>query len=164
MKMKIFLISLACTCFALISCGQGNNKKNDTMTAKISKSEQQWKQDLSPEEFEILRKKGTERAFTGDLWDHHEDGTYTCAGCGQSLFTSGTKFESGSGWPSFYEPIAEDNVKIVKDTSYGMIRKEVVCNRCEGHLGHIFSDGPKPTGLRYCINSVSLNFEKKKKK
>ena len=130
------------------------------MEDKISKSDEQWKHKLTEEEYQVLRKKGTERAFTGEFWNHHEKGIYICAGCQLELFSSETKFESGSGWPSFYDAISKDNVKIKKDVSFGMVREELVCSKCEGHLGHVFPDGPKPTGLRYCINSVSLDFKK----
>ncbi|MBV6641145.1 MAG: peptide-methionine (R)-S-oxide reductase MsrB [Cyclobacteriaceae bacterium] len=128
---------------------------------KIELSESEWKSRLTEEEFEILRKKGTEYAFTGKYWNNKKDGVYTCAGCQLPLFDSSTKFRSGTGWPSFYQPINEVNVAEEKDTSYGMVRTEVLCARCGGHLGHVFPDGPKPTNLRYCINSASLNFEEK---
>ena len=128
---------------------------------KMAKSEEEWKKELSPMEFNVLRQKGTERAFSGDLWDHHEKGVYTCRGCQLPLFSSDTKFESGTGWPSFYQPIAKEYLADYHDNTHGMSRMEVVCARCGGHLGHIFDDGPKPTGLRYCINSVSLDFLKK---
>jgi peptide-methionine (R)-S-oxide reductase len=119
-------------------------------------SEQDWKERLSPEQYKVLRGKGTERAFTGKYWNEHGDGVYRCAGCGAELFASDTKFDSGSGWPSFYDVQHSDNVQLHEDNSFFMRRVEVTCKRCGGHLGHLFDDGPAPTGLRYCINSCSL--------
>lgn len=124
----------------------------------IDKSAEEWRQELTKEEYYVLREAGTERSFTGDLWDNKTEGTYVCAGCDLPLFSSSSKFKSGTGWPSFYEPIRSDYVKEDTDYKIGYARTEISCGRCGGHQGHVFSDGPKPTGLRYCINSVSLDF------
>jgi peptide-methionine (R)-S-oxide reductase len=130
-------------------------------TEKIQKTEDQWREELSPEAYEVLRRAATERPFTGELLHNKGTGMYQCAGCGADLFSSDTKFDSGSGWPSFYDVAASENVETHEDRSMGMVRTEVTCARCGGHLGHVFPDGPNPTGMRYCINSCALNFDKK---
>jgi len=130
------------------------------MTEKVEKTEAEWREELSAEEYDVLRQKGTERAFTGAYWDSKDEGVYRCKACGQELFTSDTKFDSGTGWPSFYEPMDAENVATETDRSFLMKRTEVNCSRCGSHLGHVFDDGPNPTGLRYCINSCSLDLDK----
>lgn len=127
--------------------------------SKKEKSVKDWKKILTKEQYHILREKGTDPPFRGKYWNHKDEGIFYCSGCGNPLFNSETKFKSGTGWPSFYKPIEKDNISIKEDVSHGMVRTEVLCNRCGGHLGHVFKDGPQPTGLRYCINSTSLNFE-----
>lgn len=134
------------------------------MADKVTKSPEEWRQQLSPEQYHVTRERGTERAFSGKYWDTHTQGTYKCICCGEPLFTSDAKFDSGCGWPSFFVPLKDENITELKDTTFGMVRTEVRCSKCDAHLGHVFEDGPNPTGLRYCINSASIDLQPKEKK
>lgn len=167
MKKNIFLIMLLILTNSTIGCAQqninSNNSKGKEMDVKVQKTEDEWKESLTPEQYQVLREKGTERPFTGKYWNFDEKGIYRCAACGQVLFDSDTKFDSGCGWPSFSDVVNNKNVILKDDNSFGMHRIEVMCSNCGGHLGHVFDDGPKPTGQRFCINSASIEFEKKKK-
>jgi peptide-methionine (R)-S-oxide reductase len=174
--MKIlFALSLLAVAALVAGCNSATTTKSNSsaladdsveptpaaMKAKITKTDPEWKKELTPEQYHILREKGTERAFTGAYWNTKDSGAYRCAGCGEVLFESDTKFDSGCGWPSFYEPADKTVVAEATDSSHFMERTEVLCAKCGGHLGHVFDDGPQPTGLRYCINSGSLKFEPK---
>ncbi len=170
------LTLICCLSFAMLTqaCGQStrsNERKdlalikfNTNMKDTVVKSDEEWKKELTPEQYDILRNKGTERAFTGKYYHNEDDGTYLCAGCGNALFSSETKFDSGSGWPSFFDAANKEAIETKLDKTHGMMRAEIVCNRCGSHLGHVFDDGPNPTGLRYCVNSASLDFKKKEDK
>lgn len=164
--MKIIVLIIAGVVFSLTSCAQKKETNHMKDEYQVNKSDSAWKAELKPMEYYVLREKGTERPFTGKYDKHSEKGTYYCAACGTALFESETKFDSGCGWPSFWNPKLQDNVKIQIDKSHGMVRDEVLCSHCGGHLGHVFNDGPEPTGLRYCINSAALDFkpEESKKK
>ncbi len=166
--MKIKYISFVVAALFFLNVGAQQNKKADQskgkeMQSKTSKTEKEWKETLTPQQYHVLREKGTESPFTGEYWNTKDEGVYKCAACGAELFSSDTKFDSDCGWPSFYDVINNKKIITKNDYSFGMHRVEVMCAACGGHLGHIFDDGPNPTGQRYCINSISLKLEKKKK-
>ncbi len=167
MRKNIILITLLMLTTSTIGCAQqninSNNSKGNEMNIKVQKTDNEWKESLTPDQYQVLREKGTEKPFTGKYWNFDEKGIYNCAACGQVLFDSDTKFDAGCGWPSFSDVVNNKNVILKDDYTFGMHRIEVMCSNCGGHLGHVFNDGPKPTGQRFCINSASIEFEKKKK-
>ena len=159
---RLFIIS-AVSLFGLFLMGQAQQKTSKGFVMdKVEKTDKEWQACLTPQEYQILREKGTEMAFTGKYYKHKEEGTYTCAGCDNELFSSETKYDSGSGWPAFFDALDKTKVNTKRDLSFGMIRTEITCAKCDSHLGHVFEDGPKPSGLRYCVNSLALDFIAKK--
>ena len=161
MRRNFIITGLTALAGIFVATKANTKDKKSKRTDRVIKTEEEWKKQLTKEQFYVTRKKGTERAFSGVYWDNHEKGIYNCICCDLPLFTSETKFESGTGWPSFYQSISKENVTEIVDRTLGMVRIEVECARCDAHLGHVFDDGPKPTGLRYCMNSASLKFVKK---
>ena len=159
---KITLIFLLAT--FVVSFANDNKRADKEEKMKVVKTEKEWKKILTPQQYNVCIGKGTEAPFTGKYWDHKDKGAYTCVACGNELFSSDTKYESGSGWPSYWQPVSKDAVSTVVDTTLSMVRTEILCGDCGAHLGHVFEDGPKPTGLRFCVNSASLNFVQKEEK